>query len=589
MQAAGLETRGDALGNLAGRRGPGPVLVIGSHLDSVADAGRYDGILGVLVGLAVAEATDVALEVVAFADEEGLRFQATFLGSRAFVGRIDPGELDVRDHDGITARRRARRPAGRRRSSEDARAYFEVHIEQGPVLEAEDAPLGVVTAIAGQTPLQPHLQGPRRPRGDDADAPAPRRARPPPPSSCSPPSGSALDEPGLVATVGELGVPRGACNVIPGRVEATLDIRHQDDAVRERAIAALRRETEAIAQRRGVSATWSPIHEHGATPCTPALVAQAGRRGHADGTSGPRTPQRRRARCGHHGRGDRDRDALRPLHGRQPQPGRARRGGRRRAGDRGGDPLRGARTMIVKGGKVVTADGVIEADVAISDGVITAVQPGLDGEFLDATGLHVFPGGLDPHVHFNEPGRTHWEGLASGSAALARGGFTAFFDMPLNSTPPTADAAAFDAKLAAARARSSVDFGLWGALVPGNRVHMEALAERGVIGFKAFMSHPGTEELRPRGRHHALRGDAGGRAARPARRRPRRERRPDVALARPDGTRLHGLAAGGRRARGDRPRDRVRRGDRLRAAHRARVSRAGASRWSPPRGRAAST
>jgi hypothetical protein len=127
--------------------------------------------------------------------------------------------------------------------------------------------------------------------------------------------------------------------------------------------------------------------------------------------------------------------------------------------------------------------------------VITAVQPGLDGEFIDATGLHVFPGGLDPHVHFNEPGRTHWEGLASGSAALARGGFTAFFDMPLNSTPPTADAAAFDAKLAAARAQSSVDFGLWGALVPGNRVHMEALAERGVIGFKAFMSNSGIEDF----------------------------------------------------------------------------------------------
>ena len=151
--------------------------------------------------------------------------------------------------------------------------------------------------------------------------------------------------------------------------------------------------------------------------------------------------------------------------------------------------------MIVKGGTVVTPSGVVEADIAITNGVITAVEDGLDGEFLDATGLHVFPGGLDPHVHFNEPGRTHWEGLASGSAALARGGFTAFFDMPLNSKPPTADAAAFDAKLEAAKRESCVDFGLWGALVPGNRGHMEALAERGVIGFKAFMSHPGTEDF----------------------------------------------------------------------------------------------
>ncbi len=111
-------------------------------------------------------------------------------------------------------------------------------------------------------------------------------------------------------------------------------------------------------------------------------------------------------------------------------------------------------------------------------------------------GLHVFPGGLDPHVHFNEPGRAHWEGLATGSAALAAGGFTAFFDMPLNSTPPTIDAAGFDAKLEAARAKSCVDFGLWGGLVPGNVDRLEELAERGVIGLKAFMSNSGIEEFR---------------------------------------------------------------------------------------------
>ena len=153
--------------------------------------------------------------------------------------------------------------------------------------------------------------------------------------------------------------------------------------------------------------------------------------------------------------------------------------------------------MIVRGGRVVTASGVVEADVGIADGVIVAVEPGLPGDdALDATGLHVFPAGLDPHVHFNEPGRTHWEGLETGSAALARGGFTAFFDMPLNSSPPTIDAAGFDAKLAAARARSSVDFGLWGGLVPGNLRDLEPLAERGVIGLKAFMSNSGIDEFR---------------------------------------------------------------------------------------------
>jgi allantoinase len=137
-------------------------------------------------------------------------------------------------------------------------------------------------------------------------------------------------------------------------------------------------------------------------------------------------------------------------------------------------------------------------DIGIADGAIAAVEPGLTGgarEEIDARGLLVLPGGLDPHVHFNEPGRTHWEGIATGSAALAAGGFTAYFDMPLNSSPPLTDVAAFDAKLAAARASSHVDFGLWGGLVPGSVAGMEALAERGVVGFKAFMSNSGIDEF----------------------------------------------------------------------------------------------
>jgi allantoinase len=154
--------------------------------------------------------------------------------------------------------------------------------------------------------------------------------------------------------------------------------------------------------------------------------------------------------------------------------------------------------LIVRGGDVVTPTGVRRADVGVADGLVAGVEPELGGgaaREIDARGLHVLPGGLDPHVHFNEPGRTHWEGLATGSAALAAGGFTAFFDMPLNSTPPTVDAAGFDAKLAAARASSRVDYGLWGGLVPGNQRHLEALAERGVIGFKAFMSNSGIDEF----------------------------------------------------------------------------------------------
>jgi allantoinase len=157
-----------------------------------------------------------------------------------------------------------------------------------------------------------------------------------------------------------------------------------------------------------------------------------------------------------------------------------------------------AYAVIVRGGQVVAPGGVVAADVGVGDGLIAAVEPDLEGGAaweIDARGLHVLPGGLDPHVHFNEPGRTEWEGFATGTAALAAGGFTAFFDMPLNSAPPVVDGAAFDAKLEAARASACVDYGLWGGIVPGNRERMEELAERGVVGFKAFMADSGIADF----------------------------------------------------------------------------------------------
>jgi allantoinase len=154
--------------------------------------------------------------------------------------------------------------------------------------------------------------------------------------------------------------------------------------------------------------------------------------------------------------------------------------------------------LIVRGGAVVTPAGVRVADVGVAGGRIAAVEDHLDAgaaEEVDARGLHVLPGGLDPHVHFNEPGRAHWEGLRTGSRALAAGGVTAFFDMPLNSTPPTIDARGFDLKLVAARAASLVDFGLWGGLVPGNLDRLEELADRGVVAVKAFMANSGIEDF----------------------------------------------------------------------------------------------
>ncbi len=153
--------------------------------------------------------------------------------------------------------------------------------------------------------------------------------------------------------------------------------------------------------------------------------------------------------------------------------------------------------MIVRGGTVVTARGAARADVAIRDGVITGVGIDLaeEPDEIDATGLHVFPGGIDSHVHFDEPGRTEWEDIAHGSAALAAGGFTCFVDMPLNNLPVTTTVEAFERKLAAMQRSAKVDFGLWGGLIPGNLEQLGPLVERGVMGFKAFMCPSGLDEF----------------------------------------------------------------------------------------------
>jgi allantoinase len=154
--------------------------------------------------------------------------------------------------------------------------------------------------------------------------------------------------------------------------------------------------------------------------------------------------------------------------------------------------------LLIRGGTLVAPSGPVEADLAVADGRIVAIGPDLSGaarEEIAAGGLHVFPGVVDAHLHFNEPGRAEWEGFATGTRALAAGGATAFADMPLNAHPPTLDAASFDLKLAAARSSALVDFAFWGGLVPGNLPQLAELAERGVIGYKAFMAHSGIEDF----------------------------------------------------------------------------------------------
>ena len=154
--------------------------------------------------------------------------------------------------------------------------------------------------------------------------------------------------------------------------------------------------------------------------------------------------------------------------------------------------------LIVRGGRVVTSESVTAADIGVAEGKIVMIAPEMEGEaaeVIDASGLHVFPGAIDAHVHFNEPGRTDWEGIETGSRAVAAGGGTMFFDMPLNAHPPTIDAASFQAKRAAAEQSSLVDFALWGGLVPQNLDKLEELAECGVIGFKAFMCNSGINDF----------------------------------------------------------------------------------------------
>jgi allantoinase len=153
--------------------------------------------------------------------------------------------------------------------------------------------------------------------------------------------------------------------------------------------------------------------------------------------------------------------------------------------------------LVVRGGTVVTPERMIPADVAIDDGRISAIAPDLPGgrNEIDARGLTILPGLIDIHVHFNEPGRTEWEGAASGSRALASGGGVLFFDMPLNSSPCTVGAEEFDLKRAALERSSITDFALWGGIVPGNLANLAELAGRGVVGFKAFMASSGLPEF----------------------------------------------------------------------------------------------
>ena len=286
--AAGMETHIDATGTLIGRydadRPGARTLLIGSHIDTVRNAGIYDGALGVLTGLSVVtqlQATrrrlPFAIDLVAFGDEEGVRFASTLTGSRALAGKFDPLTLEDTDADGIS-RRQALRDFGALPASvkacDPARTigYVEVHIEQGPVLESHNLPLGIVTAINGTTRGEIRVQGTAGHAGTlpmamrhDALAGAAEmmlaiEAR-------------AAGEPDLVATAGRISVPGAAVNVVPGFCAFSLDLRAPDDGARQKALADIGAAIAAIAARRGLEAVLEITHEADATQCDQGLSA----------------------------------------------------------------------------------------------------------------------------------------------------------------------------------------------------------------------------------------------------------------------------------------------------------------------------
>lgn len=292
--AAGMTVSFDAVGNLRARyEGDGTdrrTLLLGSHLDSVRDAGKYDGPLGVLSALGVVEEFNArgerlpcALEVLGFADEEGLRYQTSYLGSLAALGQIPPDWLDRADEDGITMREailayggdpgalaagRPSLPWGR----DDLLGYCELHIEQGPVLEAADAPVGIVSAIQGGSRSQATFTGMA---GHAGTVPGHLRrdALPAAAEFVLAVEAAMRDTPGLVATVGQIAAQPGALNVIPGRAVASLDVRHPDNATRAAAAARLREEANRIAAARHLALDWADHYEMPAVTCSPRLVA----------------------------------------------------------------------------------------------------------------------------------------------------------------------------------------------------------------------------------------------------------------------------------------------------------------------------
>lgn len=268
MLALGMQVRVDGIGNLRGfyaaERVDAPVLLVGSHIDTVPNAGAFDGVLGVAIGLGLVRGLGTrrlayAVEVIAFSEEEGVRFRLPFIGSRALVGALGKLELDRMDADGVSLSRAMQdfglTPELDSGLTPGTFAFLECHIEQGPVLEALGLPLAVVTAIVGQTRLELTFSG----RANHAGT-TPMHLRQDALTAAAAWVGAveryACGVDGMVATVGSIQVTPGAVNVIAASAVVSLDVRHAVDATRETALVALVAAAEREASVRGVSVAW---------------------------------------------------------------------------------------------------------------------------------------------------------------------------------------------------------------------------------------------------------------------------------------------------------------------------------------------
>jgi allantoate deiminase len=286
MREAGLAVSEDALGTVKGRTGEGKRLLIGSHIDTVIDAGKYDGPFGVVAGILAAEhfiksgqRLPFGIDVLAFGDEEGSRFPSTHSSAAAYAGVFEQGTLGLADQKGITFAdalkvygKDARQISAAAYRCEDVAGYVELHIEQGPVLEAKNQPLGVVTGICGQSRLRVTVTGEAGHAGTvpmalrhDALAGAAEMAL-------------ALEgivkqhpEDGMVGTVGRIEALPGAVNIIPGTVTFTIDLRSLTDALRLAALKAFEAEAKRIAGKRGLFFSMEAFHEIATAHCAPAF------------------------------------------------------------------------------------------------------------------------------------------------------------------------------------------------------------------------------------------------------------------------------------------------------------------------------